>query len=91
MTCKQVVVGTILFNLTGSSEWIGIAMALYFLPIAVFGNLSGIIADRMNRSKLLFRVEILIFINLGVFIMVVEFAKIELWAVLLLTLVSGAL
>lgn len=65
-------------------------IALYFLPIAVFGNLSGIIADRMNRRKLHFRVGILIFFNLGVFIMVVEFAKIELWAVLLFILVSGA-
>ena len=91
MTGEQVVVGSILFNLTGSSEWIGIALALYFLPIAVFGNLSGIISDMMNRSKLLFRVEILIFFNLGVFILAVEFGKIEVWAVLLLIFFSGAL
>lgn len=91
MTGEQVVVGSIVFNLTGSSEWIGIALALYFLPIAVFGNLSGIISDRMHRSKLLFMVEILIFFNLGVFIVAVEFSKIEVWAVLLLTFFSGAL
>ena len=91
MTGEQVVVGSILYNLTGSSEWIGIALALYFLPIAVFGNLSGIISDMMNRSKLLFRVEILIFFNLGVFILAVEFGKIEVWTVLLLTFFSGAL
>ena len=91
MTGEQVVVGSILFNLTGSSEWIGIALALYFLPIAIFGNLSGIISDMMNRSKLLFRVEIFIFLNLGVFIVAVEFGKIEVWSVLLLTFFSGAL
>ena len=91
MTGEQVVIGSLLFNLTGSSEWVGIAMALYFLPLAVFGNLSGIIADRMDRRKLLFRIEVLISLNLVVFASLVAFGRVELWLILVLSFASGTL
>ena len=83
MTGEQVVIGSLLFNLTGSSEWVGIAMALYFLPLAVFGNLSGIIAAQMDRRKLLFWMEVLISLNFVGFSSVVAFGRGERWLILI--------
>ena len=88
---EQVIIGLLVFKLTDSSEWVGIAMALYFLSFAVFGTTAGIIADWMDRRVLLFRIEVLIIVNLGAFAAVVSLGWASLWMILALTLVSGAI
>jgi predicted MFS family arabinose efflux permease len=42
-----------IFDLTGSSAWVGIASLVALVPLVVFGLLGGAIADTYDRRKLL--------------------------------------
>lgn len=88
---EQMIIGLLVFKLTASSEWVGVAMGLYFVSFAVFGTMAGIISDWMDRRVLLFRIEVLIIVNLGAFVAVVSLGWASLWLILALTFVSGAI
>ncbi len=91
MSGEMVILGLLVFRLTGSSAWVGISLALYFLPLLIFGLLSGAIADWMDRRVLLRRVELAIISNLLVFASLLALGLEQLWLVLLFTLLSGSL
>ena len=42
-----------IFDITGSSAWVGIASLVALVPLVVFGLLGGAIADTYDRRKLL--------------------------------------
>ena len=87
---EQVIIGLLVFRLTGSSAWVGVALALYFLPLLVFGMAAGAIADWIDRRRLLRIIEVLIGTNLAVFGVLASLGAIELWQALFMTLVSGS-
>ncbi|MDD9908037.1 MAG: MFS transporter, partial [Rhodospirillaceae bacterium] len=58
MSGEHVVLGALVFQITESTGWIGAIMAVYFLPLFVFGMLSGAVADWMDRRPLLRRTEL---------------------------------
>ena len=64
MSGEQVVLGLLIFQFTGSTAWVGIMLAVYFLPFFVFGIVSGAVADRLDRRSLLRRIEALIITNI---------------------------
>ena len=68
----------------------GVALALYFLPLLVFGMAAGAIADWIDRKTLLRIVEAVIAVNLVVFALLAAFDAIALWQVLVMTFVSGS-
>ncbi|HWO63627.1 MAG TPA: MFS transporter, partial [Umezawaea sp.] len=41
------------YDLTGSSSWVGIAAAVALVPLLVFGLYGGAVADAVDRRKLL--------------------------------------
>lgn len=90
MTGEQVIIGLLVFQITESSAWVGVALALYFAPLLVFGPLAGAIADWMDRRVLLRRIELVIALNLMVFCVLVSIGPPQLWILLLFTLVSGS-
>ena len=85
------IIGILTFEITQSSAWVGIAMALYFLPMLVFGLLSGVIADWMDRRTLLRRVEMAIVVNLLIFSALIPMAPAELWLILVFAVASGSI
>ncbi len=87
---EQVVIGLLVFRLTGSSAWVGVALALYFLPLLIFGMAAGAIADWIDRRRLLRITEAVIGINLVVFGVLAGLEAASLWQVLMLTFVSGS-
>ena len=87
---EQVIIGLLVFRLTGSSAWVGVALALYFLPLLIFGMVAGAVADWIDRRRLLRIIEALIGSNLAVFGVLAGFGAIELWQVLLMTFISGS-
>ncbi len=87
---EQVVIGLLVFRITGSSAWVGVALALYFLPLFIFGMAAGAIADWMDRRKLLRIIEAVIGINLVVFAVLAALEAVAIWQVLLMTFVSGS-
>ena len=86
----QVVIGLLVFQLTGSSAWVGVTLALYFLPLLIFGLAAGAIADWIDRKRLLCIIEAVIAGNLTVFGVLAAFGVIALWQVLLMTFISGS-
>ncbi len=87
---EQVVIGLLVFRITDSSAWVGVALALYFLPLFIFGMAAGAIADWMDRRKLLRIIEAVIGINLVVFAVLAALEAVAIWQVLLMTFVSGS-
>jgi predicted MFS family arabinose efflux permease len=87
---EQVIIGLLVFQLTGSSAWVGVALALYFLPQLVLGMAAGAIADWIDRRRLLRIIELVIGTNLAVFGALASLGTIELWQALFMTLVSGS-
>jgi MFS family permease len=88
---EQVVIGLLVFQVTGTSAWVGVAMALYFLPLFIFGMAAGAIADWIDRQKLLRVIEALIALNLSVFAILAALDAIALWQLLFMTFLSGSL
>jgi MFS family permease len=91
MSGEQVIVGLLVFRITNSTAWVGVALALYFLPLFIFGALSGVLADRLDRRILLRRIELCIVANLVLFAVLVSLGIAHLWAVLAFTAVAGSL
>jgi MFS family permease len=53
MAGEQVILGLLVFRITGSSEWVGISLAAYYMPLFIAGTLSGAVADWMDRRRML--------------------------------------
>ena len=87
---EQVIIGLLVFQLTGTSAWVGVAMALYFTPQLVFGMAAGAIADWIDRRRLLRIIEAVVSVNLTVFGVLAALDAITLWLVLMLTFIAGA-
>jgi len=91
MSGEQVVLGLLVFQFTNSTAWVGVMLAVYFLPFFFFGIFSGAIADRLDRRFLLRRIEALILINMIIFAFILAMDLAELWAIIVFTLISGGL
>lgn len=50
---QQVTVPFVLFNLTGSAAWIGLAAFLQFFPMMAMNSVGGVLADRFSRKRIL--------------------------------------
>ena len=87
---EQVIIGLLVYQLTGSSAWVGVALAVYFLPLLIFGMAAGVIADWIDRRRLLRFIEAVIGINLVMFGVLVSLGSVSLWQVLAMTFVSGS-
>jgi len=87
---EQVVISLLVYRITGSSAWVGVALSLYFLPLFIFGMLAGAIADWIDRRKLLRIIEASIGCNLIVFGTLAALGAIELWLALIMIFISGS-
>lgn len=91
MSGEHVVLGALVFQITESTGWIGVIMAIYFLPLFFFGMLSGAVADWMDRRTLLRRTE-LAFIALQLGFAALLFVGIDdLWLIVGFALMTGSL
>lgn len=55
----------LVFNLTGSALNVGLTMAANFLPYVLFGLVSGVWVDRVNRKVLMIGLDIARTVLLG--------------------------
>ncbi len=91
MSGEQVIFGLLIFRITQSTAWVGVGLALYFLPLFIFGVLSGTIADRVDRRTLLKRIELAILANMVLFATLVSAGFSGLWTVLTFIAIAGSL
>jgi len=88
---EQVVVGLLVIEATGSTAWVGIILAVYFVPFFVFGLVSGAIADWIDRRVLLRRIEIATAATLALFALVVAQEEVPTWFLIAYALCAGSL
>jgi MFS family permease len=87
---EQVVLGVLTYELTGDTAWVGIILAIYFLPFFIFGLLSGAIADWTDRRVLLARIELCTAAVLFIFA-ITTVGNLSFWSIATFTLVIGSL
>jgi len=91
MQGEQVILGLLVYQLTGSSAWVGISLALSFAPMFLVGVPAGAMADRFDRRTVLIRSEIALTVALAVFALLLSLNAIGLAAALLMSILSGVL
>lgn len=88
---EQVILGLLVYRLTGSSEWVGISLAVYYAPLFIAGTISGAVADWMDRRRLLRMLE-LGFLSTQVTFAAMLIAGFEaLWVMLAASFIFGVL
>ena len=86
----QVIVGYVVFELTGVSRWVGFALALYFAPMFFFGLASGALTDWVgDRNRLIRNTELAIATTLAGFALYVHWNGASLMFMLFLSGATG--
>lgn len=88
---ETVIVSLLVYEITGKTEWVGIALALYYLPLAALGLVSGAISDWMNRRTFILILEGAVVVTLSIYTAVLALDLISLNLLLFFTLISGCI
>ena len=89
MVGELLLFGLAVYELSGSTAWVGLSLALYYCPNFFVGAIAGTIADNFDRTRVLRTVETALGVNLFVIGVVFMSGGAGLAVVLVLTLVSG--
>jgi MFS family permease len=79
----------LVLKISGSSAAVGFTVALQFLPILVGGAWSGVLADRVDKRKLLIGTQASAGVLAAVLGFVVMFGAVQLWHIFLLAFALG--
>ncbi len=90
MVGEMLLFGLAVYELSSSTVWVGLSLALYFAPNFFVGAVAGTIADSFDRARVLRIMEAALGINLLLIGALFALEVAGLAVVLLLTLVSGA-
>ena len=91
MAGEMLLFGLAVYDLSGSTTWVGLSLALYFAPNLFVGALAGTLADSLDRIRVLRAVEAALGVNLFVTGVLIAGGVAGLALILVLTLVSGML
>ncbi len=80
----------LVLRLTGSGTALGLATAARFLPMFIAGPLGGLMADRLNKRRVLYVTQTLQGLLAAVFAILIATGTIEMWMVYLLALALGS-
>ena len=86
---QSLAVTWLVLDMTGRSDRLGIAVALQFLPMLVFGAPAGVLADRVDNRRLLLVTSALSAALALAFGLVVGAGTPSLWVIYSLTFLSG--
>ena len=89
MAGELLLFGLVVYEISGSTAWVGLSLALYFAPNFVVGAFAGNLSDLFDRVRVLRAVEAALGINLFVIGVLVASGIAGLGLLLFLTLVSG--
>ena len=89
MVGELLLFGLAVYELSGSTAWVGLSLALYFGPNFFVGAIAGTFADNFDRARSLRIVEVALGVNLLVIGVLFMSGAASLALVLILTLVSG--
>ena len=84
-----VLIGLLPLLATGSSGWVGVAIALYHVPQLLLGVPAGAVSDRVDRRRLLRGAELGLIVAFGAFALVSFQGEIGLALTLVIVMVLG--
>ena len=90
MAGEVVLLGLLAFQATGSSAWVGIALAVYYVPSLFVGALAGAIADWMDRRRLIRRCVLISMATLTTYAIVLAFGVLEVGQLLVMAVIAGS-
>ncbi len=79
----------VVLSLSGSALALGTVTTLQFLPITLLSLFGGVIADRIEKRKLVLITQTLAMLQAAVFGMLVASAQIQVWHIYILAAVQG--
>ncbi|MDE0447807.1 MAG: MFS transporter [Spirochaetaceae bacterium] len=86
---QMVVTGWLVFEITGSPFWTAVSSAMSMAPFFFLGPVSGAVADRLNRVRLLLAISAAAVLVTGAMAAVLLGGAAPLWAILALTAFAG--
>jgi MFS family permease len=91
-TSLQVVAeGWLVYDLTGSTFWLGAVGFIALLPVVPISFLGGLVIDRFPRRKLILATQSGLLVQAAVFALLALSGQIRLWHIILLYFVFGSL
>lgn len=91
-TSLQVVTeGWLIYNLTGSTFWLGMVGFIALLPVVPISFLGGIVIDRVPRRKLILATQSGLMAQATIFAILALTREIRLWHIIVLYFVFGSL
>jgi MFS family permease len=88
---QAVALAFLVLHLTGSGTDLGLVTAARFLPLLLAGPFGGVIADRLDKRRLLFVTQSLSGLLAGVFALLIATGTIRIWIVFCLAFTLGCL
>lgn len=88
---QTVAEGWLIYNITESTFWLGAVGLLGLLPVLPFSLVGGLLIDRVPRRKLILVTQIGLLLQAGVFGLLAQSGQLELWHIIVLYFVFGAL
>ena len=89
MFMDMVVLALLVLKLTDSAWWVAMVGSLRFMPWLVFGIFAGLIADRVNRWRVMLTSRSINVVVMIVLLALIVTDLIQLWHLLITTLVLG--
>ncbi len=80
----------LIYQLTGSTLWLGVLGVVGLLPVVPIAFLGGALADRVPRRKLIMVTQIGLLAQAAVFGLLVATDNISVWSIIILDFVMGA-
>lgn len=87
----QIALNWLVYQLTGSPVYLGILNLCRTAPIVVFTLLGGVVADRMERRRLLFATQVVAMLLALALAVLVSSGLVEIWMVLLVAIGRGVM
>src|SRR5437867_3230777 len=88
---QSVAQGWLMHRLTSSAFMLGLLGFMQFLPVMLFSLWAGVVADRMDKRKLIFITQSAALLQALVLAAVVSFGVVQPWMVIALALVFGVI
>ncbi|MBI3696110.1 MAG: MFS transporter [Acidobacteria bacterium] len=86
---QEVAQSWLVYSLTGSTVLLGLTAFLAGAPILLFSLIGGVVADRMDRRRLLLFSQYTQMTSAFILALLVYFGKARVWHILVLTFVNG--
>jgi MFS family permease len=86
---QQVTLGWLVWELSGSAAMVGITGGLYSLPFIVMGPLGGVLADRLDRRRLLMTTQTIMAVIALLFALLVALHWVQVWHAMIFSFLMG--